>query len=448
MDTAADVIVVGGGLAGLSCAFELVQKDVDVLLLEARPWLGGRTASWIQDGMPVESGLHRYLGFYHHLPRLLRLAGVVLDDVVFWEDEVEIRSRDGPSGVFAISPLHRPIDTLKTVFSHNDLLPPGDKVALARFFTAGLAAFLARRSSLDRVTVRDYAIDHGVGERALNHLLVPLTAGLYFLPPERFSACAFFGLLASGIPTLPAMRLGGFRGGMTEVMCAPLGAAIDRRGGRIRTGHPVQSLWLENGAVVGVVTGGRSLRARQVVLATSLGPAQRLLAGLQAHQPIDRLMRLQTMPAVTIQLELDRPSMPLDRTTFGPGTALASFAEQSRTTFPHAPGRLSIILSPPERFLHLPPDEVLRLVVEDAAHLGLDLAGHVLRHRIVSEPDDFYALVPGMHGLRPTQRTKMPGLVLAGDYTRQRFMATMEGAVVSGSKAARLVASALRSREP
>ena len=42
------------------------------------------------------------------------------------------------------------------------------------------------------------------------------------------------------------------------------------------------------------------------------------------------MLRLPTMPSVTIQMELDRPSMSIDRTTFGPGTVLASFAEQSR----------------------------------------------------------------------------------------------------------------------
>ncbi|HEV2809557.1 MAG TPA: FAD-dependent oxidoreductase [Acidimicrobiales bacterium] len=62
-DQGASVIVVGGGLAGLSAAFELSERDVEVLLIEAGDVVGGRTASWTEDGMPVESGLHRFLGF-------------------------------------------------------------------------------------------------------------------------------------------------------------------------------------------------------------------------------------------------------------------------------------------------------------------------------------------------------------------------------------------------
>lgn len=59
-----DVVVAGAGLAGLTCAFELSSLGCNVLLLEAHEVVGGRTSSWIQDGMPVESGLHRVLGFY------------------------------------------------------------------------------------------------------------------------------------------------------------------------------------------------------------------------------------------------------------------------------------------------------------------------------------------------------------------------------------------------
>ena len=49
----ADVVVVGAGLAGRSCAFELSGRGRRVLLLESRPVVGGRTSSWDKDGMMV-----------------------------------------------------------------------------------------------------------------------------------------------------------------------------------------------------------------------------------------------------------------------------------------------------------------------------------------------------------------------------------------------------------
>jgi 15-cis-phytoene desaturase len=91
----ADVIVIGGGLAGLSCGMELSSCGRGVLLLEGRPVVGGRTSSWNERGMVVESGLHRVLGFYEAFPDLLCKAGLDVDRIVYWEDEAEIRLPDG-----------------------------------------------------------------------------------------------------------------------------------------------------------------------------------------------------------------------------------------------------------------------------------------------------------------------------------------------------------------
>jgi 15-cis-phytoene desaturase len=151
------------------------------------------------------------------------------------------------------------------------------------------------------------------------------------------------------------------------------------------------------------------------------------------------MLNLPTMPAVTFQLELTEPSMEVDRTTFGPQTVLASFAEQSRTTFRESPGRLSVILATPEKYLEMPAKNILPTVVSDAKRLGINLEGIIKEYRKVVWPHDFYSLEPGHDKLRPSQETPIPGLTLAGDYTRQPYLATMEGAVVSGKIASSTV---------
>ena len=154
------------------------------------------------------------------------------------------------------------------------------------------------------------------------------------------------------------------------------------------------------------------------------------------------MLQLPSMPSVTIQIELDRPSMPLDRPTFGPGTVLASFAEESRTAFRQSRGRLSVILTPPEPFLPMDPAAILEYTCRDAARLGLRVRDHIVAYRVVKLPADFYSLAPGNEVLRPPQATPIVGLTLAGDYTCQQYLATMEGAVVSGQLAACAVEAA------
>jgi 15-cis-phytoene desaturase len=441
-----DVIVVGAGLAGLSCAMELTSAQRGVLLLESRSFVGGRTSSWVEaDGMHVESGLHRVLGFYEAFPRLLRQADLNIDDVVVWEDEVEFRLPDpARSTVFSASFTHRPMQTLAGALVHNDYLPPAAKASAAKLFAAGMADYATRPQELDQLTILEYARQHNVHELVIDHLLRPLTAGIFFIPAERYSAYAFFGLIGPYTPSLWKVSVGAFRGGMTDVMAAPIAEKLRQRGAEVRVEFPVTELLMENDRVAGVVAAGEPLRARHVVLAVPLAVAQQLVRTRWAEHPwFQSMLSLRTMPAATLQLELEEPSMDVDHTTFGVGTALACFSEQSRTTFRHTSGRLSIILAPSDRFIGMAEHDVLEIALADADRLGLRVRGRVKNHRLVNHPSDFYALEPRQDELRPPQATPIAGLTLAGDYTRQKYLATMEGAVVSGRLAAENVTTVL-----
>src|SRR6476646_8375553 len=71
-----DVLIVGGGLAGLATAADLVDAGRRVTVLEKRAVLGGKVSSWRDaDGDGVESGLHVFFGSYTHLLALLRRVG-------------------------------------------------------------------------------------------------------------------------------------------------------------------------------------------------------------------------------------------------------------------------------------------------------------------------------------------------------------------------------------
>jgi 15-cis-phytoene desaturase len=441
-----DVVVVGAGLAGLSCGLELSSRGREVLLLEAGPIVGGRTASWDEGGMMVESGLHRVLGFYAAFPALLRQASIDVDDIVYWEDEIEIRLPDGRGrGVFGAAPVYNPVGTVAGLLGNCELLSLLDRTTLSGFLAAGLLEYFSNPAGLDQVSVREKAEAYGVTENAIHNVLVPLTAGLYFIPPERYSAYAFFGTLGPYLARLWTLRVGAFLGGMTEVMAGPIAAAIVRNGGEVWTRAKVTRLLTDGQRVNGVESAGERIAADHVVLAASLAPAQDLIRQAFGNDPwFQPMLRLPTMPAVTIQIELDRPSMPLDRTTFGPGTVLASFAEQSRTTFRQSAGRLSVILTPPEPFVDMDPADILAITCRDAERLGVRVRDHVVSYRVVKLPADFYALAPGNDALRPPQATPIEGLTLVGDYTRQQYLATMEGAVVSAKLAADAVEAARR----
>lgn len=64
------VVIVGGGLAGLSTAVELLDQGYEVDVYESRPWIGGKVASFKdKEGNHIEMGLHVFFGCYHNLFR-------------------------------------------------------------------------------------------------------------------------------------------------------------------------------------------------------------------------------------------------------------------------------------------------------------------------------------------------------------------------------------------
>lgn len=439
------MVIVGTGLAGLTTGLLLTEKGYRVLMIEAKPFVGGRTASWDEEGMLVESGFHRVIGYYKHLPSILKKAGINLNKIVAWEDVMDFRSpRKGEVTTFGMAPVHGPIKLLKGTFGNNDTISYKDKWSLFPFYMKGLMNYLKKPDQLDRVSVEEYAKKCQVTDNAYHLVLVPLTSGIFFLPPEKFSAYVFFGLMAPSFPRFYKMRMGAYLGGLSEIMSEPMANVIRNQGGEIITNSKVTHLINENNEVKGVITRAGEYRAKQTVLATEIYAAQNLVKRSNIeHECFNNFLNLKTMSAVSLQIDLDEPSMPYDRTTFGAGTAMASFAEQSRTTFRHVPGRLSVILSPASKFIDMDQGDILKTVIQDAKKLGLNIEEHIIDYRVIKHPNEFYSLETDQDWMRPEQDTPIKGLTLAGDYTKTSNFATMESAVESGELAAKIVCEEL-----
>jgi 15-cis-phytoene desaturase len=432
--TVPEVVIVGSGLAGLSCAYRLAAAGRKVLVVEAAKVLGGRTSSSIQDGMPVESGLHKFLGIYRQLPRFLRDVGIRLKDLLVWVDEAAIHTPHRRPAIFGAAPYHHPLRTLWGALTNNHLIQATDKAKLAAMAIAGIRDYWRNPAQLDRVSLAEYAQSFKVSARVIQDVLLAMTAGVFFMPVEEYSAYATFAPVAEGLKRGLTFRIGAFKGGMSEVMIRPIVTAIQQLHGEVRTSSSVSGLIAEGNRVRGVVVAGTEIASEHVVLATTLITAQNLIRTAYGSLPgFESMLKLPSSSCVTVQFELDRPALDSDRTNFS-ATTLSCFAEQSRTTFPQTSGRLSCILYPPDQYLRLPPDIVAQSALRAAEQLGLSPS--VNRYRVVEHPNEFYAMRPGSEVLRPGPPTVVKGLWLAGDYTRQPFLASMEGATISGCNAA------------
>ena len=131
--------------------------------------------------------------------------------------------------------------------------------------------------------------------------------------------------------------------------------------------------------------------------------------------------------------------MPLDRTTFAPFTMMTSYTEESRTTFKNSNGRLSIILGNPDEYLKYSDEDILNKCIEEFKKIDIDIKDYILDYRVIRHEHKFYNYGPNNDCKRPNTDIGIECLVLAGDYTRQKMYATMEGAVISGINAYKFI---------
>ncbi|MBK1988398.1 FAD-dependent oxidoreductase [Sphaerospermopsis aphanizomenoides BCCUSP55] len=80
LNTHKSVVVIGGGLAGLACAYQLVQRGFTVTLLEKSPQLGGKIASWqieaAGENFRMEHGFHGFFPQYYNLNSVVSELGI------------------------------------------------------------------------------------------------------------------------------------------------------------------------------------------------------------------------------------------------------------------------------------------------------------------------------------------------------------------------------------
>ena len=412
----ADVIVVGAGLAGLRCAIRLGELGREVIVVEAADTVGGRVRTDVVDGFRCDRGFQVLNPAYPAVRRWVDLDGLALQS---FGAGVMVR-RDNGLRVVA-DPIREP--RLLTQTLRSGYLRPRELAALARWAGRVLADPRAVMRQPD-TTLAESLDAAGVVGRLRREVLDPFLAGV-LVDSHGLSSANFAKLLvrtfALGRPGLPEQGMGA------------LPTQLAARLPQVRLGMPVDAVSAAGGREVSVVTGGSTLRARAVVVATDPITAARL-----TPLPEPATKGLVTWWFEAPQAPSILPLLAVDGRRVGakaPGpvwnTAVVTAAAPSYAP----PGRhlveATCLLDRPDG--DAPEAEVLRHV---AAIFGCSTAGWqtVIRHRI---PLALPAMPPPLH---PRPVSLGDGVFVCGDH---RDMASIQGALVSGNRTAEAVHTAL-----
>lgn len=405
-DVGRRVAIVGAGYAGMACAVTLADRGVPVTVYESGPVPGGRARRIVAHGEAFDNGQHILVGAYVELVGLMRRVGVPSEALL--RMPLELRYAGG----FALRALCRPapLGLLGGLLAARGV-PLGERFGAVRFMLALRRAEFRAGADL---TVEQLLRSHRQDGRIGHYLWRPLCLSALNTLPERASAGAFLAVLRDTLAGAPgAADLLLPRVDLSRLFPEPAAAWLAAHGGELRLNERVRDL--------------EALRREHAAVVVAVGPHQleALLPGIApryAYQPI-----------YTCYLEYpERVHLPLPVLGLDAGLVQWVF---DRGALLGERGRLACVISAQGEHQQMSHEA---LAAACARELAQALPGLPAPQgsRVIAEKRATVECTPGRARIGPA--TPWPDLLLAGDYTDPDYPPTLEAAVRSGVRAARL----------
>ncbi|MGA4539138.1 hydroxysqualene dehydroxylase HpnE [Uniformispora flossi] len=434
------LIVVGGGLAGITAALAAADAGMSVTLLEGRPRLGGATFSFRRDGRWLDNGQHVFLrcctAYRSFLDRIGTAHLVELQDRL----DVPVLTPWGTTGRLHRSGLPSPLH-LSAALSRYPFL------TLAGRARVGVAAMALKRldpddPKLDETTFGAWLDRFGVTDRERAAMWDLVGVATLNLTAEHASLAMAVKVFRTGLlDTNDGADIGWSRVPLQQLHGDAAQRALEDAKVDVRLRTRVSALDVLPDGGFTVAADGATVSGDAVVLAVPHEDAARLLppgALLLGDRPADPtvLAGLGSSPIVNLHVVYDRPVFDHE--------FAAGLASPVQWVFDRSAN------------LGLPRGRYLA-VSNSAADAEIDMTHQQLRERylpalerllpaardarveefvVTKERTATFRAAPGSGRLRPYAHTAVPGLALAGAWTATGWPATMEGAVRSGLAAA------------
>jgi hydroxysqualene dehydroxylase len=428
------VVVIGGGLSGISAALTLADAGSEVTLLERRQRLGGLTWSFWRNGLSFDNGQHVFLRCCSAYLGFLERIGAA--DAVYLQPRLDIPvlSTKGTRASITRSSLRAPLH-LAPALARYTHLGIGDRVRLA-WPALALSRLDPADPSLDSVTFGSWLSRHGQSDAAIERLWNLIALPTINVPAAEASLALAVKVFRTGLlDRTDAGDVGWATVPLSELHGDRAVRALDKAGVDVVLGARVQGVSTRGDGGFDVATDETNQVADAVVVATPPEAAQRLVP--EGVLPAE--VGLGQSPIVNVHLVLDRPVTDLALAAVVDSPIQFIF-DRTVSSGLRRGQCLSISLSAADDYIAQSSAQLVRtffaalqtlLPVARTARL---VDGVVTRERAAT-----FRGTPGTAALRPASRTSVPGLFLAGAWCDTGWPATMEGAVQSGTTAARAV---------
>ena len=440
---ALDAIVIGGGFAGFAAATALVESGARVLVVEARPGLGGRATAFTDPatGERVDNGQHILMGCYIDTLRFLRRIGT--DALVHWQTGLRIPmiDRAGHRSTLSLPGLPSPLHFVAGVFAWDALSWP-EKFSVLRIGSLidPSASDASMRRGMAEETVRQWLKRNGQADRLCELFWEPLALAALNQSIDQAEAGNFIRVLqrvfapdpSAAALVLPAVPL-------DELYAEPSRRWLESRGSEVRTNAPA-TIVIENERAIGARVRGEMIEAPIVISTVPWFGFAALFDEVPAPlaATVSAASALESLPIVTVNLWFDRAVM--DEPLVGMPGRNFQWVFDRRAIVGGSVSHLSLISSGADAIVAKSNEELTTMALDElGAALPATRSARVKKAVAVREKRSTFSLAPGAPP-RPQTETPIDGLLLAGDWIETGLPATIESAVISGHRVATLAA--------
>tara|TARA_B100000214_G_C23944398_1_gene617281 strand:+ start:238 stop:1614 length:1377 start_codon:yes stop_codon:yes gene_type:complete len=451
------VIIAGAGLAGLSCAKYLSDAGHTPIIYESRNVLGGKVAAWKdKDGDWYETGLHIFFGAYPNMLQLFK--ELKIEDRLQWKSHSMIFNQPEEPGTYSrfdFPDLPAPLNGVAAILSNNDMLSWPEKIS----FGLGLIPAMLRGQTYvedcDKYSWTDWLRNQNIPERVNDEVFIAMSKALNFIGPDEISSTVLLTALNRFLQEKNGSKMAFLDGAPPERLCQPIVDYVKSLGGDVILNKPLKKINLNSDGTVSnfeiAGTNGKEssqIEADAFVSAMPVDVLKLLLPDEWKNLDIfKKLEGLNGVPVINIHLWFDRKLTDIDHLLFSRSPLLSVYADMSITCKEYEdPNKsmLELVFAPAKDWIAKKDEDIIDATMGELKklfpmHFEGDNKAVLRKYKVVKTPQSVYKAVPGCQDLRPSQLTPIKNFFLTGDFTMQKYLASMEGAVLSGKLTAEAI---------
>ena len=446
----------------MSTAKYLTDCGYEVTVIEREKILGGKVSAWQdEDGDWIETGLHIFFGAYPNMMNLF--SELDIEDRLQWKKHTmcfAMKEYPGEFTEFWFPKISAPFNMAAAILTNDKMLSAVEKVRTGIPLLPMLVGGQEYIDAQDELSVEQWMKKNFMPKRVSEELFIAMGKALDFIDSDKLSMTVILTAMNRFINETDGSKTAFLDGNQPDRLCDPMVKHIEGNNengtkGKVLTNMPLREILVDDlgTKVIGIRVGSNDelLTADHYVSAMSVDALKLYRPKKWTELPFfKQLDELEGVPVMNVHLWFDRKLRPYDGLVFSRSKLLSVYADMSECVKEYEnedKTMLALIFAPCDEqsgadtnWISKPDSEIVEATMKELESLFPEvLDAKLIKSVVVKTPRSVYRAIPGRNKFRPSQSTPIENFTLAGDFTFQKYLGSMEGAILSGKLACEVV---------